>query len=218
MHALVTGTNRGLGAEVARRLAARGFTVFAGARDPEGVPSMDGDVRPVRLDVTDDASVAAVREQLERLDVLVNNAAVGSEARSVLDADHDEVRAVMETNTFGPWRVAIAVADLLRASPRGRIVNVSSSVASLTSMEDGGPAYLMSKLGLNGLTRMLAEALRDDGVLVNAVCPGWVATDMGGPGGRPVEEGAASVIWAATLPDGGPTGGFFEGEGEPLPW
>jgi NAD(P)-dependent dehydrogenase (short-subunit alcohol dehydrogenase family) len=106
---------------------------------------------------------------------------------------------------------------LLRASGHGRIVNVSSEAASLASMGSGTPAYTASKVALNALTRMLAAELRGDRILVNAVCPGWVATDMGGPGGRPVAEGAASVVWAAVLPDDGPTGGFFR-DGHPLPW
>jgi NAD(P)-dependent dehydrogenase (short-subunit alcohol dehydrogenase family) len=106
---------------------------------------------------------------------------------------------------------------LLRASGHGRIVNVSSEAASLASMGSGTPAYTASKVALNALTRMLAAELRGDRILVNAVCPGWVATDMGGPGGRPVAAGAASVVWAATLPDSGPTGGFFR-DGQPLPW
>ena len=97
------------------------------------------------------------------------------------------------------------------------MVNVSSEVASLAGMGGGTPAYTASKVALNALTRMLAAELRGDGILVNAVCPGWVATDMGGPGGRPVADGAAGIVWAATLPDDGPTGGFFR-DGRPLPW
>jgi len=221
MHALVTGANRGLGLEVARQLADRGYVVWAGARDPEAVPPLGGAVRPVRLDVTEPAQVEAARAQIDRLDVLVNNAGILGDDGLVLAANFAPVHRLMETNTFGPWRVAAAFADLLRASGHGRIVNVSSSVASLERMVDMGPAYLTSKLALNGITRMLAVALREDGVLVNAICPGWMDTDMGrvaGPGGRPVEEAAKAVMWAATLPDDGPTGGFFEGEGEPLPW
>ncbi len=106
---------------------------------------------------------------------------------------------------------------LLRASGHGRIVNVSSEAGSLASLGGGTPAYSMSKAAMNALTRMLATELRESGILVNSVCPGWVATEMGGSGGRPVEEGATSVVWAATLPDGGPTGGFFR-DGRPLPW
>jgi NAD(P)-dependent dehydrogenase (short-subunit alcohol dehydrogenase family) len=216
--ALVTGANRGIGLEVARQLAARGFTVIAGAREPARMPSVDGDVRPVRLDVTDEASIGAVRRDLDALDVVVNNAAIHYDTwQRVLTADLDVVREALETNTLGPWRIAIAFADLLRATPHGRLVNVSSGAGSLTGMGDGHPAYSISKAALNALTLMLASALRRDGVLVNAVCPGWVATDMGGPGGRPVAAGAAGIVWAATLPDGGPTGGFFR-DGRPIAW
>jgi NAD(P)-dependent dehydrogenase (short-subunit alcohol dehydrogenase family) len=216
--ALVTGANRGLGLEVARQLAARGYTVIAGARDPGRVPALDGDVRPVRLDVTDDASIAAVRGELDALDVLVNNAAIHYDTwERAMTADLDVVREALETNTFGPWRMAIACADLLRASAHGRLVNVSSGAGALTGMRDGAPAYSVSKAALNALTLMLADALARDGVLVNAVCPGWVATDMGGSGGRPVRDGAAGIVWAATLPDDGPTGGFFR-DGRPIDW
>jgi NAD(P)-dependent dehydrogenase (short-subunit alcohol dehydrogenase family) len=213
--ALVTGANRGLGLEVARQLDALGYDVLAGARDPSAVPA---GLRAVRLDVTDEASILAVRSSLRALDVLVNNAAIHYDTwQRVLDADLSVVREAVETNTLGAWRMAQAFADLLRASPAGRLVNVSSGGGSLTGMRDGSPAYSVSKAALNALTLMLADALAADGVLVNAVCPGWVATDMGGPGGRPVADGAAGIVWAATLPDGGPTGGFFR-DRRPVPW
>jgi NAD(P)-dependent dehydrogenase (short-subunit alcohol dehydrogenase family) len=216
--ALVTGANRGIGLEVARQLAARGHTVWAGARDPAAVPALAGDVRGVRLDVDDEDSIAAARERIGALDVLVNNAAIHYDTwQRVLTADPAVVREALETNTLGPWRLAIAFADLLRASPHGRIVNVSSGAGALTGMGDGHPAYSVSKAALNALTLMLADAFRRDGVLVNAICPGWVATDMGGPGGRPVSAGAAGIVWAATLPDDGPTGGFFR-DGRRIDW
>jgi NAD(P)-dependent dehydrogenase (short-subunit alcohol dehydrogenase family) len=216
--ALVTGANRGLGLEVARQLGERGFTVFAGFRDPARVPRLAGNVKPVQLDVTDEVSVADAVRSIPELDVLVNNAAVGDgTGHLVLDGDFELARQAIETNTIGPWRVSVACAHLLRASPSGRIVNISSEIASLSQMGNESPAYLLSKAGLNALTRMLAAALAEDRVLVNSVCPGWVATDMGGPGGRPVSEGAAGVVWAATLPDDGPTGGFFR-DSQPLDW
>jgi NAD(P)-dependent dehydrogenase (short-subunit alcohol dehydrogenase family) len=215
--ALVTGANRGLGLEVARQLAARGYDVLAGARDPGSVPAVDG-ARPVRLDVTDQQTVAAVRREVGELDALVNNAAIHYDTwESVLNADLDVVREALETNTLGAWRLAMAFAPLLAGSGHGRLVNVSSGSGALTGMRDGAPAYSLSKAALNALTLMLADALRRDRVLVNAVCPGWVATDMGGPGGRPVHDGAAGIVWAATLPDDGPTGGFFR-DGRPIPW
>lgn len=215
--ALVTGANRGLGLEVARQLATRGYDVLAGARDPASVPEIEG-VRAVRLDVTDQQTVGALRRETEALDVVVNNAAIHYDTwQSVLTADLDVVREALETNTLGAWRVAMAFAPLLRESPQGRLVNVSSGSGALTGMGDGAPAYSISKAALNALTLMLADALRRDRVLVNAVCPGWVATDMGGPGGRPVSDGARGIVWAATLPDDGPTGGFFR-DGRPIDW
>jgi NAD(P)-dependent dehydrogenase (short-subunit alcohol dehydrogenase family) len=159
-----------------------------------------------------------VGERYGRLDVLVNNAAITYDTwQRAIDADLAVVREAAETNLYGPWLMVQQFLPLLRASGHPRIVNVSSEAASLASMGGGTPAYTASKVALNALTRMLAAELRRDHVLVNAVCPGWVATDMGGPGGRPVEAGAASVVWAATLPDSGPTGGFFR-DGRPLPW
>jgi NAD(P)-dependent dehydrogenase (short-subunit alcohol dehydrogenase family) len=215
--ALVTGANRGLGLEVARQLAARGYEVLAGARDPGSVPPIDG-VRAVRLDVTDQDTVGSLRRELAALDALVNNAAIHYDTwESVLTADLDVVREALETNTLGAWRLAMAMAPLLRASGHGRLVNVSSGSGQIADMRDGAPAYSLSKAALNALTLMLADALRRDRVLVNAVCPGWVATDMGGPGGRPVSDGAAGIVWAATLPDDGPTGGFFR-DGRPISW
>ena len=217
--ALVTGGNRGIGLEVCRQLAGQGHTVWRSARtaDPAPLP-----IRPVRLDVTDLASIAeaveVVRKESGRLDVLVNNAAITYDTwQRAATADLDVVREAMETNLYGAWQVVQAFLPLLRDSRHGRIVNVSSEAGSLTGMGGGTPAYTVSKAALNALTRMLSAELRADRILVNAVCPGWVATDMGGPGGRPVTEGAAGVVWAATLPDSGPTGGFFR-DGRPLPW
>ena len=122
-----------------------------------------------------------------------------------------------ETNVYGPWRLCQSFVPLLRQSPHARIVNVSSSAGALKGMKAGTPAYSMTKAALNALTLMLADELRDEGILVNAVCPGWVATDSGGPGGRPVPEGAQGIVWAATLPDDGPTGGFFR-DGQRIAW
>jgi NAD(P)-dependent dehydrogenase (short-subunit alcohol dehydrogenase family) len=227
--AVVTGGNRGIGLEVVRQLAELGATVVLGARDVDGgrraaagldVPADRVMVR--RLDVTSDADVAALSAELEdrygRLDILVNNAAITYDTwQRGLTADLDVVRDVLETNLLGVWRVAAAMGELLRRSEHGRLVNVSSGAGQLAGMGDSAPAYSVSKTALNALTRILADDLRPDGVLVNAVCPGWVATDMGGPGGRPVADGAASVLWAVLLDDDGPTGGFFR-DGQPLDW
>jgi NAD(P)-dependent dehydrogenase (short-subunit alcohol dehydrogenase family) len=226
---VVTGANRGIGREVARRLALRGEVVVLGARDPakgeraaaelarEGAP-----VLPRQLDVTDQASLARLAEELGerhgRLDVLVNNAAILYDTwQHAAGADLGQVAEALRTNLLGAWRAVQAFLPLLRASGRARIVNVSSEAGSLASMGSYAPAYNVSKASLNALTVMLAADLRRDRILVNAVCPGWVATDMGGPGGRPVADGAGSVLWAVDLPDGGPSGGFFR-DGRRLPW
>jgi len=129
----------------------------------------------------------------------------------------DRVHRAMETNLYGAWRTALAFLPLLRRSPHPRLVNVSSGGGSISSRGAGTPAYSVSKAALNALTRILAAELRADRVLVNAACPGWVATDMGGSGGRPVAAGAASVAWAVLLGDDGPTGGFFR-DGRPVDW
>jgi NAD(P)-dependent dehydrogenase (short-subunit alcohol dehydrogenase family) len=219
--ALVTGASRGIGHEVCRQLAGLGYTVLAAARDPGSVTGLRG-AEPLRLDVTSEADIQeAFREVSGRfglLDVLINNAAITYDTwQRAVDADLAVVREAAETNLYGAWRLTQVMLPLLRRSEHPRIVNVSSEAASFASMGGGTPAYTASKAALNALTVMLAAELRGEGFLVNAVCPGWVATDMGGPGGRPVAEGAASVIWAATLPDDGPTGGFFR-DGRPLPW
>jgi NAD(P)-dependent dehydrogenase (short-subunit alcohol dehydrogenase family) len=226
--AVVTGGNRGIGREVVRQLAAEGFIVFLGARDPRKGAQAAGRLDPggqsvhaVELDVTHPDSVRTAAEHVGRtvgrLDVLVNNAAIDydTDARAVT-VDLARVRRALDTNLLGAWAMVQAFLPLLRNSPRPRIVNVSSEGGSLASMSGGTPAYSVSKAALNALTRVLAGELRSAGVLVNAVCPGWTDTDMG-QGGRPVEAGAASVVWAALLPDDGPSGGFFR-DGRPLPW
>jgi len=223
---IVTGGNRGIGLEVCRQLAELGHTVVLGSRDLEkgarAAADLNGDITVCQLDVSDSDSVdraaAWVRDRFGAADVLVNNAAILYDtANRALTVDLEVVREGLETNVFGAWRMVQAFLPLLRRSDHGRIVNVSSEAGSLASMGGGAPTYKVSRAGLNALTRLLAAELRRDGVLVNSICPGWVATDMGGPGGRPVSEGAASVVWAVTLPDDGPTGGFFR-DGRPVPW
>jgi NAD(P)-dependent dehydrogenase (short-subunit alcohol dehydrogenase family) len=183
--------------------------------------TQDGlNVLPRQLDVTDPESIdrlAAQVEQFGQLNILVNNAGILYDTwEQASNADLATVREAWETNTLGPWRMCQAFLPILRQSQYGRIVNVSSEAGSLTSMR-GTPAYSTSKAALNALTRLLAAELKGTGILVNSICPGWVATEMGGAGGRPVEDGAASIVWAALLPDTGPSGGFFR-DGKPLPW
>ena len=227
--ALVTGANRGIGLEVCRQLARLGTHVVLGARDlakgSDAARQLAAEglrVTACQLDVTDLRSIDDTRERVTAeiggLDVLVNNAAIlYDDWQNVVDADLDQVRQAFDTNTLGAWNMVRAFLPLLHDSAHPRIVNVSSEAGSLASMSSVAPGYNMSKAALNALTCMLADELKGDRILVNSVCPGWVATDMGGPGGRPVDEGAASVVWAATLPDDGPTGGFYR-DGRPLAW
>jgi NAD(P)-dependent dehydrogenase (short-subunit alcohol dehydrogenase family) len=226
---LITGANRGIGFEVCRQLAAHGFVVLLTARDPRKARTAAsklnrvGRVEPLVLDVADAESIqkaaAEVASRYSCLDVLINNAAVHYDTWETVEsaAIDGTVTEAIRTNLLGPWRMCQAFLPLLRKSRAGRIVNVSSEAGSLAEMGAGPPAYQVTKAALNALTRILAGELRRDRILVNAICPGWVATDMGGAGGRPVLEGAAGIVWAATLPDDGPTGGFFR-DGKPLPW
>ncbi len=225
--ALVTGANRGIGREVARQLAERGYTVLASARDPEKAAaaaqeiaqSTGGDVSPLTLDVADPQSVAAaaarVKESPARLDVLVNNAGVGTDfGVSGTEPDFDAIQRALETNFYGAYRLTIELLELLRKSGRPRIVNVSSGMGGVAEMGGWSPGYRVSKAALNALTRILSTELAGEGFLINSACPGFVKTDMGAPMGaqKPVEDGAAGIVWLATLPDGGPTGGFFRDE------
>ena len=223
---LITGANRGIGREVGAQLAAVGHHVLLGSREPEkaraaahSITTAGGTATVLALDISNPASISAacdVVSGLGGLDVLVNNAAVLYDTwQSAIDPDVDQVREALETNLFGTWQLTSALAPFLRSSRHGRIVNVSSGAGALTDMGGGLPAYRVSKVSLNALTRMWAAEL--PGVLVNSVCPGWVATDMGGSGGRPVSDGAAGIVWAATLSDDGPTGGFFRDQ-HPIPW
>lgn len=225
--ALVTGANRGIGFEVSRQLARLGYRVILTSRDlTQGERALsrlsgEGELYFHPLDVTNDLSVLALRdwafERFAKVDVLVNNAGVFLDrGHRILDLPLAVLQQTLETNTLGALRTSQAFLPAMLATNFGRVVNVSSGMGQTDSMADYGPAYRLSKLTLNGLTQILADAARGHNVLVNAVCPGWVKTDMGGPNaGRELGKGAASVVWAATLPDGGPTGGFFR-DGQPL--
>lgn len=226
--AIVTGANRGIGREVTRQLAERGHFVLLGSRNPGKGKRAAHELDPgglwiesIPLDVASEQSVTelanSVKQRFGRVDVLVNNAAIDYDTwQRAENADLGVVREALETNLFGAWRLIQALLPLLRMSPHPRIINVSSEAGAISEMTGGTPAYSVSKAGLNALTRLLAGELRADGFLINAVCPGWTATDMGG-GGRRVAEGAASIVWAALLPEDGPTGGFFR-DGDSLPW
>jgi NAD(P)-dependent dehydrogenase (short-subunit alcohol dehydrogenase family) len=228
--ALVTGANKGLGYEIAAGLGALGFRVAVGARDQSraslavaSLRTAGVDAFALPLDVTSDASVTAAAARLDRLDVLVNNAGISGDTGPDWEQDPttinlDAVRAVVDTNVYGVIRVTNAVLPLLRRSPAPRIVNISSSMASLTWQP--GPimaTYAPTKTYLNAVTVQYARKLAGTGILVNAACPGLVATDFTGFQGRPPQEAAATLIRLATLPDDGPTGSFQNDDG-PVPW
>jgi NAD(P)-dependent dehydrogenase (short-subunit alcohol dehydrogenase family) len=228
--ALVTGANRGIGREVARQLAANGYAVIASARDgakarqaaEDLAADAGGAVTPLTLDVASQDSIQAAAEephrQPGRLDVLVNNAGAGTDfGVSGTAPDFDAIEAALQTNFYGAYRLTVALLDLLRASAHPRVVNVSSGMGGIAEMGGWSPGYRISKAALNATTRILSTELKDDGVLVNSACPGFVNTDMGGQFGakKPVEDGAAGIVWLATLPDDGPSGGFFR-DGKPV--
>jgi NAD(P)-dependent dehydrogenase (short-subunit alcohol dehydrogenase family) len=227
--ALVTGGNRGIGLEVCRQLATQGLDVILTARDrakgeaAARVLGAAGDVSAAVLDVTSATSIRALAADLERhgrhVDVLVNNAAVlVGESLGVLATPVDDLRRTFETNVFGVVAVSQAFLPGMLARRYGRVVNVSSQAGQLASMGTYAPAYSMSKTALNAFTRQLAAAIRGRGVLVNSACPGWVRTDMGGANApRSVEEGADTIVWLATLPAAGASGGFFSNR-EPIDW
>ncbi len=223
--ALVTGANRGLGFETARQLIhERGFSIWLGSRDigkgREAAKRLGDRAKAVQLDVSDSASVAAAFKKIEaagRLDVVVNNAGLDYDTdQRASSADLDRIRHTFDTNLFGAWDVAIHAVPLLKHSKSARIVNVSSGAGALDGMSGGTAGYGVSKAALNALTLKLAAELKGDKIKVNAVCPGWVATDMGG-GGRAIPDGARGIVWAASLGENGPTGGFFR-DGKPINW
>lgn len=213
--ALVTGANRGIGLEIAHQLAALGHRVLLGARDPAkgeaAAASIEGEVAAVALDVARDESVHAAARAHPAIDILVNNAAVYLD-RGVdpLALDPAILRLTLEVNTIGAFRCAAAWGPGMRERGWGRIVNVSSLMGQLAEMGGGSLAYRLSKTGLSTLTRVLAAEL-GPAVKVNAMSPGWVRTEMGGPDApRSAAEGADTAVWLATLPEDGPSGGFFK--------
>ncbi len=245
--ALVTGANQGIGFQIAKDLAARGFTVLVGSRNFErgeaAAKQMGPGARGLQLDVTNQASITAaverIRKEFGRLDVLVNNAAISNTSKrpdmSVQEYSKltrpsnvslDEMRAVWDTNVFGVLAVTQAMLPLLREAPAARIVNVSSGVGSLTRNSDPayayrsifGPVYPASKTALNAITLAMAIELDSTGIKVNAACPGYTKTNLNNyTGTRTVEEGAREPVRLALLGPDGPTGTFSNEDG-PLPW
>lgn len=229
--AVVTGANRGIGLEIVRQLAARGMRVILASRDVDkGGAAADAlrdaglAVEAMPLDVADPASCHAAHDWLarrfDRIDVLVNNAGIliDRSNMSALDLPIAMLRETLDTNLIGVLQVTQALVPLLKRSRHGRIVNLSSGLGQLSEMGAGTPAYRMSKTALNALTRILAADLAADGIKVNTMCPGWVRTALGGPNAtRTVEQGADTAVWLATLPDDGPSGGYFR-DRSGIPW
>jgi NAD(P)-dependent dehydrogenase (short-subunit alcohol dehydrogenase family) len=231
--ALITGANKGIGYEIARGLGAKKIVVLIGARDEARgqaaatkLKSEGADARFVQLDVTDKETITRaarwIEEQFGHLDILVNNAGIGEWGAKPTDVDLAKVREVYETNLFGPMAVIQAMLPLLRRSKHGRIVNMSSSLGSLTNATDPKSplsqfvvlGYNTSKTALNSMTVQFANELRETPIKVNAVCPGYCATDLNGHSGpRSAAQGAIAPVQYATLADEGPTGGFFDEDG-----
>jgi NAD(P)-dependent dehydrogenase (short-subunit alcohol dehydrogenase family) len=234
--ALVTGANRGLGLETCRQLAGQGVRVILTCRDEakgeaaaQGLREAGGDVRFHLLNVTDEASIAALADyvvkEFGRVDILVNNAGIFPDpfpgrdpgSNSIFDTPLETIRTAMETNTLAPLRMCQTFIPLMKGS--GRVVNVSSGMGQLSEMNGCCPGYRLSKTSVNAMTRIFAEELgAASGVKINACCPGWVRTDMGGANAdRSLAEGVKGIVMLALLADDGPSGGFFR-DGKPIPW
>ena len=228
--ALITGANRGIGLEIARQLAKRGMQVVIGARRrtegeqaAENIKRDGGRVSVLQMDVRESASLHTAAQEFSRLadhlDVLVNNAGIYPDRDvSILTVSRDQLTATFQTNTVGPVLVTQVFLPFLRKAPRPRIINVSSGYGQLSDLSPEVPSYCLSKLALNGVTLMLAKALQSDRIAVNAMCPGWVRTEMGGPTApRSVEEGADTAVWLAADAVQDLTGKFFRDRRE-IPW
>lgn len=225
--ALVTGANKGIGFEVVRELAVKGWRVFLTGRSRDAVvqaaSKIGPSVTPVALDVASsnsiEAAVKTVSHAVDHLDVLVNNAGIlDDDDNSIFDLTPDRLRRMFETNTIGPLLVTQAFLPLIRKSQSGRIINVSSGAGQLSDLGTWAPAYSISKTALNGVTNQFASALKDSNIAVNSVCPGWVRTDMGGSEAtRSVEQGADTIVWLATEAPQSMTGLFVK-DHKSIPW
>src|SRR5262245_38823679 len=228
--AVITGSNRGIGLETARQLSRRGFHVVIAARDEgqgqqaaEGIHAEGGRATFLPLDVSRSESIRSAAREFaaiaEGLDVLINNAAsYTDQGLTVLTLPRDRLTHTFETNTFGPLEVTQAFLPYLRRAAAARVINVSSGYGQLGGLSPDVPGYSLSKLALNGLTIMLAEALRADRIAVNSMSPGWVRTAMGGPDApRTVEEGADTAVWLADEAPHELTGNFFRDRAV-IPW
>ncbi|UPG90300.1 SDR family NAD(P)-dependent oxidoreductase [Luteibacter aegosomaticola] len=209
--ALVSGASRGIGLEVSKQLAALGITVFMGMREPskgdkalKAVRELGGDAYSLKLDVTKprdiNAAVAHIDGKFGRLDILINNAGgYFDHAGKAADGDLENIRGALDVNLLGAWSLTAAALPIMRRHGYGRIVNISSECAVHAMCGEKAPAYRISKAALNAYTQVVARETQGSGILINAVCPGWTATDLGGAGGRPVAESAEGVVWAALV-------------------
>ena len=225
--ALITGANKGIGLEVVRQLATRGWRVFLTGRSLASVRKaaspLGPSVVPVPLDITSrisiEAALSVVSQAVHHLDVLINNAGIlDQDEGTIFELHPQRLRRMFETNTIGPLLVSQTFLPLLRKSESGRIINVSSGAGQLSDMGTWAPAYSISKTALNGVTGQFAAALRDSNIAVNSVCPGWVKTDMGGhEAPLSVEQGADTIVWLATASTQSMTGLFIR-DRKPIPW
>jgi len=236
--ALITGANRGIGLEICRQLARhKNITVILSSRDENKGKAAWGELASEGLRceyrVLDVASEQSVKQSVDavihehgRIDILINNAGIfpdtqdnsASGTTSIFQAKIETMRRGMETNVYGPLLLCQRVIPHMKHNHYGRIVNMSSGMGQLSEMNGGCPSYRVSKTSLNALTRIFADELKGTNVLINSMCPGWVKTDMGGPNAtRELPEGADTAVYLATLPDGGPSGGFFR-DRKPIAW
>jgi NAD(P)-dependent dehydrogenase (short-subunit alcohol dehydrogenase family) len=225
---LITGANRGIGFETARQLAARGFHVIIGARSGQAGEKALRDLQAfgkaslLVVDVSSSKAIASAASKFGvngQLDVLINNAGIyPDEGISILTVSREQLATTFQTNTFGPVEMAQAFLPYLKKSPAARVVNISSGYGQLDGLSASVPSYCLSKLALNGVTIMLAQALKEHGIAVNSMCPGWVRTNMGGSTApRSVEQGADTAVWLAAEADHKLTGKFFRDRKE-IPW
>ncbi len=222
---LITGANRGIGLETAKQMKTKGYEVILTSRDVKKgeIAARDLGAHFHPLDVTQTKSISVLKSYVEkefgRLDALINNAGILIDRNDhILDIPEEKLRTTLDTNTYAPLALTRAFLPMMLAQNYGRIVNVSSVLGQITSFNDYTPAYRLSKLALNGITLMLADAVKGKNILINSVHPGWVKTEMGGAGAPlSLAEGARGLVWAATLPDDGPQGGFFQ-DGKRMAW
>jgi len=230
MIALVTGANRGLGFGICENLAAKNHTVIMTGRDLKSLQEKQKqlakknlDVHAIELDLNNpesiEKSVAKILADFKRIDILINNAGILKDGlKENVGSLADVMSQSFQTNTIGPALMIQAILPSMKKNNYGRIVNVSSGMASLTEMQPGYIAYRSSKTALNAVTCVYAHECKEQNILINSVCPGWVKTDMGGASAhRTIPEGVSSIVWAAEIPEDGPSGGFFR-DGKPLSW